>query len=305
MAEQPPAAVAVALSLGAALIFALGVQFSRQGLDHADYRIGTPISICASALSFLILSPWFWPPPAWSWLSFAIFAAVGCTMPLISGRMAIAATQYMGPTISSSIASTSPLFAVAFGVLVLGERLDWLTAAAIAAIITGILVLYSGGREVKPWPTWAVVLPLGAALIRALAQGLTKIGYEGIPSPFVAGMTAYLVSATLCLAIAPVTMADPILRRQLQPWALWRLVQNRSGVRWFALAGCTNAFAIIVLYNALNIGALTVVAPTVATSPVFTLLLSAILFRREAITWRVIAGVTLVTPGVVAIAYTR
>jgi drug/metabolite transporter (DMT)-like permease len=133
-------------------------------------------------------------------------------------------------------------------------------------------------------------LPTTAALIRALSQGFTKIGFADIPSPYFAALVGYSVSAVLATVI------------YLGRGEAWPPLHRRPGLLWFSAAGFINAGAIALLYVALRHGELVVVGPAVATYPVFTLLLSALWFRQELITWRKIAGVALVVPGVVLIA---
>ena len=279
-------------ALSAAFVFGLGVQFARKGLNYADYKIGTPIIIVSAALFFWLISPWFLPPPAWSWVSFGIFAAIGLMMPLISSRLANASTQILGPTISTTVASVSPLFGMAFGVLVFGESIDVGGGFGGLLIVIGIMMLSwrpARGGSVQ-WPMWVLVLPVGAALIRALAQGFTKLGYEDMPSAFMAGVIGYSVSAIISLGVHAWRGGE------------WPAFHRRPGLLWFVGTGFVNGIGIMFLYIALRQGTLVVVAPMVATSPVFTLILTIAIFRQEHIDWRKLLGVALVVPGVVLIA---
>jgi drug/metabolite transporter (DMT)-like permease len=68
------------------------------------------------------------------------------------------------------------------------------------------------------------------------------------------------------------------------------------GLFWFSVTGLVNGFGIMSLNSALDYGTVTEVAPVVACSPLFTLLLSVFVFRRETITW----GITFAVGAVVA-----
>ena len=278
------------LALVAAALFALGVQLSRKGLNHGDYKVGTWLSILASCAAFWLYAPFGLPLSNWSWTAFSIFVAIGFFMPLISSHCSVAATKILGPTISSTVAGVSPLFGATFAVLVLGEVMSVNVALGTGAIVAGIMVLSWQGKARLDWPLWALTLPLVAALIRSLAQGFTKIGFEDIPSPFFAALVGYTVSSIL----------STLLHRYRGE--AWPPIGRRLGLNWFILAGFVNAAAIALLYMALRSGDLIVVGPAVATYPVFTLLLSAVVFRQEQIEWRKILGVCLVVPGVVLIA---
>ena len=234
--------------------------------------------------------PLYWPLPAWSWSAAALFAAIGLIRPFVSGQLAQAANHYLGPTISNTLGSSGPLFALAFGVVVLGEALDMPTLLGAFAIVAGVMVLSWRGDNNKTIAWWALALPLGAAFIRALAQGLTKLGYDALPSPYFAALISYTVSTALAFGLH-VRMGGSIAA-----------LPGQAGLTWFVAAGAINGCAILCLNFALAYGDLILVAPLVATSPVFTVLLSWAIFRQESITRQKLVGVGLVVPGVMFIA---
>ena len=95
--------------------------------------------------------------------------------------------QRMGPTITSSVSCTTPLFALTGAILFLGERLTAGNVLGTAAIVLGMLALTWGGRaRARSWPLWAIALPFAAAALRALAQVLTKAGLALWANPFAA-----------------------------------------------------------------------------------------------------------------------
>ena len=188
------------------------------------------------------------------------FAAIGLIRPFVSGQLAQAANHYLGPTISNTLGSSGPLFALAFGVVVLGEALDMPTLLGAFAIVAGVMVLSWRGDNNKTIAWWALALPLGAAFIRALAQGLTKLGYDALPSPYFAALISYTVSTALAFGLH-VRMGGSIAA-----------LPGQAGLKWFVAAGAINGCAILCLNFALAYGDLILVAPLVATSPVFTVL---------------------------------
>ena len=61
----------------------------------------------------------------WSnWLEPAvlIFVLVGLFRPSVSANLAIAGMRYLGPTLTTTLSATSPLFGAAFGVVLLARR---------------------------------------------------------------------------------------------------------------------------------------------------------------------------------------
>jgi drug/metabolite transporter, DME family len=284
--------VPVVLALGAAFLFALGIQFTRKGLHYSDPRTGTLISIGTATSLYWAVSPWMLERHYWLSPAIALFAAIGLFRPFLSSNLSMAGTQYLGATISSTLASTSPLFGVALGVLLLGEYLGLDIAFGTAAIVAGVVVLSWRGEISREWPWWALLLPVAAALLRSVAQAFAKLGMESLPSPYFVGLVGYSVSFAVALADHGWRGASfaPMINR---------------GCAWFVLTGLSYGFAILSLNSALNCGRLSVVAPIVACSPLFTLLLGITLFRERAVTTRVILAVLLVVPGVVLISMGR
>lgn len=280
--------IPVVLALGAAFLFALGIQFTRKGLRYTDSRTGTLISIGTATLLYWLVSPWLLESHYWLSPAIALFAAIGLFRPFLSSNLSMAGTQRLGATISSTLASTAPLFGVALGVLLLGEYLGPDIAFGTAAIVAGVVVLSWRNDVSRDWPWWALLLPIGAALIRSVAQAFAKLGMESLPSPYFVGLIGYSVSFV-------VAAADHRWRG-----AAMIVVINR-GCGWLALTGLSYGFAILSLNSALNCGRLSVVAPIVACSPLFTLLLGVSLFRERAVTRRVVLAVLLVVPGVALI----
>lgn len=281
-------AIPVALALGAAFLFALGIQFTRKGLLHTDPRTGTLISIGSATLLYWSVSPWLLERHYWLSPAIVLFAAIGLFRPFLSSNLSMAGTKYLGATISSTLASTSPLFGVALGVLLLGEYLGLDIAIGTAAIVAGVVVLSWRDDVSRAWPWWALLLPIGAACLRSVAQAFAKLGMESLPSPYFVGLVGYSVSFL-------VAVIDH-RRRGVTPE---RLINRGCG--WLVLTGLSYGFAILSLNNALNCGRLSVVAPIVACAPLFTLLLGVSLFRESAVTGRVVLAVLLVVPGVVLV----
>jgi uncharacterized membrane protein len=66
-------------------------------------------------------------------------------------------------------------------------------------------------------------------------------------------------------------------------------------------AGVLNGSALLLLYHALHVGRVSVVAPLVALYPIFTLLYSALFLRAEVLTRRLVFGAMLAVAGVVVL----
>lgn len=280
-------------ALVAAFLFAVGSQFQNIGLATLDSRSGTAISISASALYFWLLAPVFMEPRYWLEPAVLIFVLIGLFRPALSANLSVAGMRYLGPTLSSTLAATSPLFGTALGMLILGEVLTWPLAIGTAGIVGAVLMLSKRGKVKVDWPVWALGLPIAAAFLRSLGHVLSKIAMVDIPDPYFAGLVAFTVSAVLMVGTNKI--------RRVPVTIDW----SSPGPRWFALGGVTLGTAIIFLNGALLRGDIVVVVPIIAASPIFTMLLSILIFRREILTPRIVAAVFIVVPSVIVIALGR
>ena len=130
-------------------------------------------------------------------------------------------------------------------------------------------------------------LPLGAAFVRASGHAGTKIGLEEVASPSFAvlvGNTVSLVVATIAFRIEGRTFTGDL-----------------SSHKWFIAAGAAAGLSLHFLNSALQMGTLVSVVPIVSASPVFTMLLGYLVFKREIITWQTLAAMALVIPGVILV----
>lgn len=283
--------LAVVLSLSAAATFALGAQFSRLGLRSIDAQSGAMVSIAAATLLYWAVAPWHLD--AGYWLSGVVwlFVLVGVFRPALSSMFAMAGTAILGPTVSTTLSGTAPLFGLLLGVFVLNEELTLPVLAGTGAIVAGVMLLARrDGEQVHVnWPLWALVLPVLAAVIRVCAHLLNKVGLETVPSPYFAGLVAYNVSMVVSLA--------NFQRRGLR---FAPLLANPD-VWWFAGTGAVFGLAIFMVNSALTYGPLSVVAPLVSLEAIFVMLLGLLVFRERTVNRRIVFAVVMVVGGAVAI----
>lgn len=290
---ENPAPLASALAILAAMQFAGGTLLAKRGLESTNSVTGALISIATSALVYWLLMPFAVELHDWRSPAVLIFAAIGLLRPSVSTMLAYEGTRRLGPTISATFASFSPLFAMAGAVLFLSETLRPTTLAGILGVVAGIMVLTGRGGARRGWTASALLFPVGASLIRASAHVGAKWGLNLLPSVVMSGLVAYTVSLLVALAItlARGDKALPDLRSE--------------GLKWLVAAGLLNAGAIFALNTGLMIGEVVVVSPLVATYPLFTMLGSRLFYGQEALTRRTVAGVLLLVPSVMLITLAR
>ena len=281
----------ILLALISATLFAISIQVLHQGLRYTDSETGSLQQIFATTTCYWILAPWLLE--SWYWLTPAalLFAVVGLFKPSVSANASMLGVHYLGPTPTSTLAASSPLFAAAIGVMFFDERLTLPIIIGTFAIMAGSVTLAQNGsgQAQRTWPLWALGLPLLAALVRASGDGVTKFAMLDLPSPYFAGLVSFSVSLIVAMSFYGVR------HRTLPRMGI------RYGTGWYFLAGTINAISVFCLNKALQLGDLIVVVPIVSASPILTLLISVLFIRRENINRYSILAVFLVVPGVVII----
>jgi len=282
---MPDRAAVFALASAACLAFAL--VLARRGLRARPVIAAAATSVPTATALMWLASPVMLDTAGFNWTAVTIFAACGVLFPIGVTLLSFATNRLMGPALAGALANTTPLFALAFAALMLGEIVTLPHAAGALIIILGVALLTLPTQAIRrDWPLWTLVLPLATALIRGIVQPGIKAGLAFWPSPFAASLVGYTVSSLIILTL--------------------RATQPRAPTVWpdramFMLVGIANAAAVMLMYAALAHGPVTQVAPLVATYPIFTIALSALMLRGEMLHPRLLLGVTLTVLGVVAV----
>ena len=272
-------ALAAAAGLGAAMVT------TRLGLRYATPLAGAAIGVPSTTLALWCLAPFLLDAGGFNLAAAGIFALVGLFFPAAVTLLTYTGNQRMGPTITSSVSCTTPMFALAGAILFLGEALTAGNVLGTGAIVFGMLVLtWTDGARTRGWPLWAIALPFAAAALRAVAQVLIKAGLALWASPYAAGLIGYSVSAAVILIAA----------RAGAP----RAASERRATPWFVATGLLNGGSVFLMYIALAKGQVSTVSPIVATYPLFTLVLSLAFPRQERVSTRLTLGAVITVAGV-------
>lgn len=262
------------LALTAAALWGLCNHIQRKALDDTDALTGAFLSVGIVALVGWVFAPFYVDWGWWSRPGTLVFMAMGVFFPALGQRFQIASVQAVGPALTASIASFTPVIAVSIGMVFLGEVPDQWIFVGLAMMVAGlILSTYSPRGMKRGWPVWALVLPLGAACVRGISQPGVKHGLQDVPSP----LFALLVTAS---------MSTLVLGAMLWRHHAAGRTRAGTGVRWFLVNGLVNGAGILALNMALSRGTLALVSPLAATVPLWALVLGAFVFRRETLTWK-------------------
>ena len=276
---------AASLALSAATLFGVALVLTHRGLRHTNPLHGALVSIPTAASLLWLLSPFTVRLADWNGDAALIFLGIGALFPASVTLLTFEANRRLGPSVTGTLGSVTPLFAVAWAILFLGEQPTMVQGAAILAVVAGIaLIAFDPKRRNIGSRRWSLALPIVAAAIRGLVQAVGKLGLALWPNPFAAALIGYTASSL-------VVVAAVILLRKSNP-----LILRRAALLWFGLVGLCNGTAVLFLYAALSRGSVVLAAPLVATYPFVTLGISAAM-RSIIATRCLLVGIALTVVG--------
>ena len=216
------------------------------------------------------------------------FALAGVFGSFVGRLMTMTSYKRIGVSAASAFIGTSPVVTTLLAVLFLSEPL-------LLPIVFGALLVFSGiavlnMREGRlSLDIGLIYFPLGAALFYALSNVIRKVGTNIQPHAVLGAQVSTLSGLTACV----VYMA---LRGRFK-----NLQINRGNINWLAGAGVVNAVAWIAVTLAIELGRVSVATSIIYSYPLFSLLLSKLMLRDEALNRYVVIGSLLIVFGVVIV----
>lgn len=282
--------VSPVLAVLAGLLFGLAVHIQRIAVRHLDSHLGAFISVLTMALLAWALSPllmkWEW----WGTRAALLFALCGLAFPAMAQGLSISSVARVGPSATAAIGALWPVFAVVPAVVYLGETLHLKTAVGISIMLFALLLsAVRGRRTTRTWPILALILPLGSAFVRGVVQPVAKIGYGQLPIPYFGMLVMASVSTVVVGLSLLLVKHKPVRGRTL------------NGYSWFVLNGVLAGAGILIMQFAINLGDIVVVAPLVATTPLWAFLFGVVIFDHEQLGIREAAVAALVVIGSILI----
>ncbi len=214
----------------------------------------------------------------------------GCMQPLFARALYYQGITRIGVARAGPLRGSEPLFAAAIAMLVLHEKPGTSVIAGTLLIVSSLwLISGKQSNEIK-WRLVDALLPISAALISAISQTLRKQALEIIPDPFVA--VAIVTTVSLILLIGFVFSTGRSQQFRI----------NRESFIFFLCAALVATLAQVANFIALGRGQMSVIIPLLNTTPLFSVLLSAIFLRKvETVNRRVVFGALAMVAGVVLI----
>ena len=214
----------------------------------------------------------------------------GCLQPLFARALYYEGITRIGVARAGPLRGVEPFFAALAAIIVFAEQPGLLVYLG-TSLIVGSLWLISGKQQGDAqWRLIDAALPIGAALFSTISQTLRKKALAIIPDPFIAVAVVTTVSLVLLMGFVLATARTRQLRTE------------RNSFAFFLVAALVAVVSQVLNFIALGRGQLSVIIPLLNTTPLFTVLFSALFLRGiEVVNSRIVFGAILMVAGVVLI----
>ena len=287
-----PNAVGVAAALGSAASWSVGaLLFSRLGESLSSFAMtlvkGAISVVLLGAMTLLVRGYSDIGSQAYSYLALSGLLGIA-----VSDTFFFSALKELGPRAVVLLATLGQVVTVLLAVVFLGERLPVWGWVGIALIISGIAtgVFPEKSQEGKS-SLRGIIYGLVSVLSMSVSVILTKKGLDGVSTVY-ATLIRMLAGTLGMLLIGILTLR---LKKWVTPFG------NRSLVVRFVVAVCVitiGGFWLAVV--AFKYTSVAVATSLISTEPVFILPLS-VVFLKEKLTTRAVAGAVIAVAGVVAL----
>ena len=219
------------------------------------------------------------------------FMASGTLQPLLARIFLYIGIERLGVARAMPLRSTGPLFSVAIAVMFLAERpAASVYLGGLFIVAGGWMVLYRKAAAKGDWRLLDALYPVLAAFLAGVSQNFRKAGLLILPNPFVAGAITTGTSLTIFVIYL-------WIRRQFS-----EVIPSRESVPYFVPTAFVSAISQLLVFTSLNLGDVSVMIPLLNTTPLFSLIFSAIFLRDlERITVPIVLGALSLLGGAVLI----
>jgi len=227
--------------------------------------------------------------------TFFAYGMAGGLAQILATGLLISLFSHTNFAVATAFTKTEPLQTAVFGIVLLGDSLTFGAAVAILISLAGVILVSVPARGVAG--RWTFDRKVWIGVLSGGLFGLSAVAYRGASLSLPEGVVILRASATL--AFVTVFQALAILG-----WLAWRergeVMRLMRAWRVAALVGLSGMLGSLCWFTAFTLENAAHVRALGQVEVIFTLAAS-ILFFREKVTLREIAGVLLVAAGVVAL----
>lgn len=133
--------MAISFAILSSLCFGIAHVTGRVGLRMLDARSGAAISIPTATLLFIAAAPVALDLAGFSIRAALLFAAIGLFFPALVTILTFRSNRLLGPTVTSAVSGTAPLFALLAAGILLRERVPPQAAVSALGVVIGVALL--------------------------------------------------------------------------------------------------------------------------------------------------------------------
>jgi DME family drug/metabolite transporter len=281
-------------ALLASISFALFAVYGWLGLRHSTPLTATVVSLAARTITLGTAVVLFGGVPGFAKRALVVFIILGLMQTVIS-LLTFMGLQKIGTSRSQPLRNSYPLWSTVIAIALMGERASAAVLLGTLLVVAGVVII-SWKPEVAPpsYRWWHVVYSMIAGLLAGVAFPLRRYGLTITNEPV---FFSFVVAIVSLLGAVPYTLWTGGERK---------LIWHRRAVIDFFLSGFFEALGALLTLIALTTGRVVIVSPIVATTPLFSLMISLIFLRgKERITTVTVLGTMAVVVGTIAITLGR
>jgi len=280
-----------AIALLAAISYALFTVYGWFGLQYSTPLAATIVSLLARTVllwTAVILTGGI---PDFARLALIVFVILGI-LQSVTSLLTFVGLHKIGTARSQPLRNTYPLWSALIATVVMREQAGAMIMAGTLSVVVGV-VLISWKPQAPPpgYRWWHIVYSLGAGVLAGIAFPLRRLGLTITDEPV---FFAAIVAVVSLAGAAPYLWFSQDKRGP---------ICHPKSILYFSLSGFFEGLGALLSLMALSRGRVVVIAPIVATTPLWNLIIASLFLRgREEINARTIAGTVAVVIGTVAIA---
>lgn len=263
---------------------------ARLGLKHS-----TPLTATCVALGVRTVTLWSavfltGGVPQVTFLALFLFVILG-VMQSATSLLTFTGISKIGASRSQPLRSAYPLWSAIIAITVLQEEMGIAVLGGTLFVVAGIILIsWQPETTGSTYRWWHVLFPLGASFLAGIAFPVRRYALTISNEP--------LFFAALLAAVALACLVAYLFLGISDQWPVW----HPKAVLPFIVAGGFETLAALLSLIAVSIGRVVVVAPIVATSPLWTLVMTVIFLRGlERVNARTVIGTFSVVAGTIAI----
>lgn len=283
------------VALASTAVYAAGNLYARVGLIHSTPLVVTLISLIVQTVVVWTILLGRGSVPSADPRALAVFIAVGIALPVVRW-LSYTGIARIGSARSSSLRSTHPFFSAALAIAFLGEPARQNIILGTLLIVAGIFITcWESKRYRNDARPLDATFPLAAAFFSGIIHPYTRYALTITNEPL---LYAAVVGLTSLLCLGGYLLISGQGRDMVWP--------DRRALRSFVSASLFETGGFLLFSAAVSLGPVVLVAPIMATTPMWVLLGSILVLRDlEKVTLRTALGSSAVVAGTILLALNK